>query len=423
MQKFTIFFVLFSSLLAASAQSYEQVSNAASYAKQAYYQLANGTSTTIYNDAWDLAFTAFGQADAGVLVNESSSSSMSNPQPSLELYLAPTSDFSVVLNGNDLTERLYNPDKIWTEGAFNTPKIASNPFDIGWGVYNMNTHVVEGNRVFAIKLRNGDFRKCMVEKMEAGVYTLKVAMLDNSSPQTFTFDKANANGANFLYFSFTSGIVTSIPTTWDLVFQRYTIDLFDPGSNTYIPYNVLGVLHNNGIKAAKASGVNPATVSFNAYTDSLSSDIDRIGHDWKAFTGSSWEIPADLAYFVKTTDNYVYKIVFIDFEGSATGITTLERTNLGVLSSLSGPPAQASYLVYPSVVEKGKLNIVWESQDRAALTVSLVNLNGQVVFTQALNQQADFEAFELQLPALAAGMYKVLLHTDKQAACETIWVR
>ncbi|MFN0200227.1 MAG: T9SS type A sorting domain-containing protein [Bacteroidia bacterium] len=405
-----------------NAQVFEQVNNGTAYVQQVYYRFGDGNATIISNPTWDLAFSALGQTDAGVHINESSSSSSTNPSPALEVYLLQTNDFSQAVTGNDLTERIYNPETTWGEGALNMDKNTSNPMDLGWGVYNPMTHIIEGNRVFGAKLRNGSFKKFMVEKLEGAIYTLKVSNLDNSNPQTELFDKSSANGSPLLYFSFTNGVIQSMPTQWDLVFQRYTIPLLDPSTSQYIPYNVLGVLSGKGVKVAKAQGVDPQTVTFASFQDSLSTDMDKVGYEWKSFGSGAWAVPTDLAYFVKTGDNHLWKLVFVDFEGSSTGITTFEKTDLGVATSIETAQANTNFWVYPTIIST-ECTLALESKQNEAVDLTLVDMNGKTVWANHLTSSTDLQAHTLQLPHLSEGVYRLVLSTGKHSAAQPIIIQ
>ncbi len=416
MRYFYVFCLVAATTTQVLAQTYDQVSNGAGYNQQVYYTIASGSSTQISNDTWDLGFSALGQMDAGIHLNESSATSQ---MPALELYLANTGDFSVALNEVDLTERIYNPETSWEQGALNMPAVASNPFDMGWGLYNPTTHIIEGNRVFGIKLRSGIFKKFMIEQLSGSIYTLKIADLNSANPSTITLDKTNANGSPLLYYSFSTGIANNVPANWDLVFERYSSPVFD-GTN-FVPYTVLGVLSGKGVSAAKATGINPQNVSFGSFQDSMTTDMDRIGYDWKSFSGTNWVLPSDVAYFIKTQDNHLWKVVFIDFEGSSTGITTLEKTDLGVLATLPTGSLGGEALVYPTITQS---DITIALSDLAAtnMEATLYNQHGQSVWKTSFYTQSALDIRQFQLPTLAEGQYHLRLSSTKGSTSQSIFV-
>ena len=134
----------------------DQISVGPNYSEQAYYSLSTGAIETVSNESWDIAFSAEGQQDAGVILNESVTF-MSTP---MQVFLADTDDWAETINSTNLfvdSVSLHNPDINWTEGAFNTVKDPSSPFDFGWGAYNPQTNIVEGTKIFVIKKRDASF--------------------------------------------------------------------------------------------------------------------------------------------------------------------------------------------------------------------------------------------------------------------------
>ncbi|HHM21108.1 MAG TPA: T9SS type A sorting domain-containing protein [Bacteroidetes bacterium] len=306
------------------------------YAEQSYYRLTDDAVFNIDNTAWDIAFTTFGTTDGGIHVNESAKTEFLPPiQPSVELYAAPTNDFADVINPDDLTTRLLNDEKSWLYGAVNNGHNENNPDDYGWGIFDDGANAVLGNKVFAIKLRSGQWKKFQVVSLQAGVYTLLYANPDGSDETTLSIDKANFTGG-LAFFSFETGDLFDIdtPADWDIVFQRYITPIVDNNGDT-IPFPVTGVLSAHGVEVAEAGGVDPVSAAFEDWQDSLSSVTDVIGYDWKSFD-NGWTLRDDLAYFVKTTTGHLWKIVFTDFTGASSGTIIFDKYDIG------GPIATSS---------------------------------------------------------------------------------
>lgn len=402
---------LFSVLLFAAWQTnaqatYDQISAGPGYTKASFYRLDDGSSQQIAHDAWDIAFSNLGATVAGIFINESSATINGQPTPALELFDALTSDFSDVIDPGLLGDRLYNPEIDWTTGAFNTPADPSNPLDFGWGTYNPVQHQVQGSRVFVLKLRNGQYRKLIFDVFTGSAYTFRVAELDNANAVTYTVELQAGNGSPLQYVSLANpAAAVATATNWDMVFCRYFAPL-DDGSGGTLQYALTGILSGDGVLAAKASGVDPATVDYNDYLDSLSSRLDVVGHDWKAFDLSAgWSVAPDRAYFVKTTQNQLFKLVFIDFEGSSTGAATVERTALGVLSAAPDLPAGiTAALVYPNPTA-GQLTLSFTAEVAEAANLSLVNTQGQLVWSGRLSAQTGLNVAEIALPELPQGQY------------------
>lgn len=376
------------------------------YAQSGYYKISDGSSEQVAHDAWDIAFSNLGTTQAGIFFNESTASSMGLPTTPIEAYDPFVFDFADNIDPADLTEdlRIYNPETSWAEGAFNTMRDTSNSFDYGWGVYNPAQSKITGSRVFALKLRNGQYRKIMFDEYDGTTYTFRIANLDGSNTETKTVNTTFNNGSPVVYFSFTSGTNVTTPTGWDMVFCRYVTFLFD--GTGYLPYFVTGILVNDGIQTAKAAGVDPVNVDYQDYLDSLKNDIHLIGHDWKYFSGTAWSVADDVAYFVKTKDNKLYKIVFVGFEGSFTGTAIFEQTYLGELTSTADlPDGIGEVLMYPNPVA-GRLSISFTSETAAATALRLLDAAGQVVWSGVAHTQRGLNVLEINnLPMLPAGNY------------------
>lgn len=412
-QQFTI--LIFTTLLTSSTLNaqIEQVSVGASYSQQAYYNLSTGEVTQVPNDAWDIAFSNAGLQDAGVFINESASL-MSNP---LKLFVAEETNWETPatdMSGFVDSEVIYNPEESWTEGAFNSIKDPDSPLDYGWGAYNPTTHRIEGNQIFVIQKRDDSFIKFQVMQLVGGEYTFRYADLDGSNEVTSVVSKNEAGESPLIYFSFETGDEVDMPTDYDLVFQRYTTPL-DDGSGTFIEYTVTGVLSAPHTEAVIADGVDPINVMESDYSDQYSMSPTVIGHDWKFFDfASGWLIDEDRAYFVKTKNDKTFKLVFFDFEGSSTGITTLEKTEVETVSTTDISLSDLDILVYPNPTSDF-INIegVKESFD-----AYLYNAFGQLVLSNEINSAST----QINLNEVNSGMYTLVLSNQNYFANHTILV-
>ena len=416
--------LLFLSVSLYSQTTFDQISAGSGYAQSGYFRLSNGSSQQVAYDAWDIAFSNLSVQTAGIFINESTISSNGQTSPALEVYDALTSDFSEVLDPGLYTEKLYNPETTWAEGAFNTPRDLADPLDFGWGVYNPAQFKVLGSRVFLIKLRNGDHKKIIFDEYNGTSYKFRVANPDNSAAAEYTVNTNFNNGSPLIYFSLGangSNVVT--PLNWDLVFCRY-IDALSDGQGNIIQYNVTGILAGDGVQVARAAGIDPATVDYQDYIDSFSTDIDRIGHDWKSFNlqQGGWITTPNLAYFVKTKNNKLYKIVFIDFEGVSTGAGTMERTFLGQLSATSDlPNGITAALVYPNPVAY-HLTLSFSSENAGTAVMRLLGADGQLVWSGAMRTQNGLNVAEIDLPGLSSGAYVLNVATAGGQFSRTITV-
>lgn len=393
-----------------------------SYADMTFYKLEDGATVSVPHTAWDIAFSAAGQG-LGIFLNEGAASSQGST--SVELYLTTAEDFESTDTSN-IDYRLYNDELSWNEGAFNHVKNSLDPFDFGWGRYDVTTHIVNGSRYFILKLRNGSYKKLFVESLAGGVYTIRYADLDGSDETTKTIDKAGFAGKTLAWFSFGSETAADLePAAWDLLFTRYTTPL-DDGEGGILEYMVSGVLSGPGVQVAQADGINPATVDFNDYSDNLTDSLTAVGYDWKEFNLSTfqWSIPDDRVYFILTAADSLWKVQFIDFEGSGTGVSTLEKTFLSVLSATSDFPENLNgFDVFPNpATDEVHIAIDLTGRPEQAV-VQLYNSMGQLMLTRELQTQAGLNMKTLQVGELPAGTYFLAFQTERGRAVKPLVVR
>lgn len=407
-----------------SAQEFADISVGASYANQAYYTLETDEVVSLENESWDLAFT-IAEGSAGVLYNESATLSFTGDAPLLRVYLAPTNDFGDVFDPTVLADSLYNGEASWEDGAFNSVREDDDPLDYGWGVYNEATDVIEGNRVFAFKLRNEEWLKVQVVSLGNGVYTVKYAELDGSNEQTVSIDKADFGDSPLALFSFETGEAVASPAGWDLLFGRYLAAL-DNGSGEIQQYTVTGVLHGPGIEIAEARNIDPETVAYEPYLDSLETRLDVIGHDWKYFDLGEfeWVLDPERAYFIKTADDELWKVVFLTFTGSGSGNTVIEKTFLGELTSVSTPLSNFEDLgIFPNPVkDQFTLSLTLRSA-QPNLPLSLFNDAGQLLWRAEVDAQAGLNVWSFEAPDVVSGVYRLVVGEINDVVVKTVVIQ
>lgn len=400
-------------------QVFQEISTGPGYTQQSFVRLGDDMQKQVANTSWDIAFST-ASFDAGVFINESAGTSMGQAQTEVVLFDALSNDFSVVPDPSQFTaNRLHNQEENWQRGAFNTVAAPDNPLDFGWGTYTPVSNTVQGEKVYVIQLRDASYRKIQIQQLANNTFSFRHAALDGSDEQTVQIDKSAYQSQLLAYYSFSSGIVEDVEPSggFDLLYCRYTTPLLDPDSGDTLQYNVTGILLGRDVEAYKASGIDPATVDFEAYQDALSSRLDVIGHDWKTFTFTNgWLVPEDVAYFIKTADERVWKINFIDFEGASTGTTVLEKVDLGLVSSLFDTPGtqRNPTLAFQIAGNPHRLGSPLQIQvDNYSISgppasVSIIDLGGRIVHQQRIGAPTA-GSYPIQLPTLAAGNYFVLL--------------
>lgn len=407
--------VCYSTVMTLFAQEYVQVAVGAGYSKQVYYRLSDDAVTQIANESWDLAFSTAGTIDVGISVNESTTSVTGAPAPELALFLTSATSFAETIDTSKFVKRLYNDETSWTDGgALNVIADAENPFDFGWGLYNVSNHTLTGNRIFAVKLRNNTYKKFIIQSFAGGAYNLKYANFDGSEEKIVAIKKGDFSGNPIALFSFETGETLAPLGTWDLMFGRYVTPL-DDGAGNMLDYPVTGVLSGHNVEVAEAKGIDPQIVEYSAYLDSFQTRLDVIGYDWKSFSFTAgWVIPADLAYFVKTADNRIYKLVFVDFEGSTTGISTFEKTDLGILSAVSTPNSnftEASVFPNPRVNEATVAFTLKQNQNNLQLFIR--DLTGRTLWNAQIAGNQGLNAIQLPALNLPQGAYLLSIGNGK----------
>ncbi len=402
-----------------SAQELQELNAGAGYANQSYYSFASGDETLVANDAWDLAFSVAAD-EAGIFTNESSGSSMGQPLPYIELYDALSTDFGDQPEPSTLEDfQVFNAEKSWSKGALNEIGDPSDPLDLGWGIQDANSQNVEGERVFVVKLRNGQYRKLQIQSLIDGVYTFRYANLDGSNETTKSINKTDHAGSTLAYFSFATGGTVSVEPAdgFDLFYCRYITPFPVPGTSDLVPTGVMGVLSGPGVQVAQANSVDPATVSFDDWADSLSADMDVIGYDWKAFSGTSWLIYQNIAYFVQTPAGEIWKLNFTDFGGSLTGKAIFEKEKVGDVNAVNLTNAPLSDMgIYPNPA-KAEANLVFTAKTPTSdAMLTLTDASGKAVFQTKLNVNKGLNGFVLPTQQWEGGVYFASLSINNQVA-------
>ena len=399
-----LFLIIFASH--SFAQEYVQASLGANYSEQSFFRFSDLSADNLANESWDIAFNMYSSFSTGIQLNEAVSSSHTGDAPYLELYLAPVDAFQDVIDLAAITDTLLNDEKSWDFGAVNTPVDPDNALDFGWGLYNPADHSVMGNRVYVIKLWDNTYRKFEISSLIGGVYTFKYANLDGSGEQTVTITPAEMGGSPLALFSFDTGAVIASPTDWDFLFTRYS-DPIDAGGGEMINYTVAGVLTAPGVEVAVASSINPYDINAEDYADAYSTEANVINYQWKSFNLAqlSWVLDDSLAYFVKTVDENLWKVIFVDFEGSSTGTTTMEVEHLGSVST-QNPVSNISTLgLFPNPVQDQFVLSLELKEQVNQLDIFITDSNGKVVWNTKTGANAGLNIFEFNQINFPAGLY------------------
>ena len=373
-----------------------------SYANQSFFSLENGEVSNIANTDWDLAFSTFTM----------SSSIRINGGMGTELYSYPlgdTTDWNT-FNSTNISnwQPIHNSDTNWFIGAFD--KNSTSMFDMGWGIYNMVTHFVTGDSLYAIKTVNGNWKKLWIEKLAGGEYSFKYADLDGSNQVNAVIDQSAFSGKNFAYYSLdqnTSLDREPLTQDWDITFSKYITPVQG------MAYGVTGVLMNDGIKACLVENL-PDPNSYTNYSQHvLHSEMNTIGYDWKTFDMSSFSYVLDpyRCYFLKDYNDKIWRIIFTSFEGSSTGI--VEFNTEEVSSSTSNEffnSSFSSFELYPNPSSNHDVTVIYDTESKN-IEISIIDINGKLVFNHT-SLNSGFSAKTISTSNLDKGIYIVRINSN-----------
>ncbi|HZG01648.1 MAG TPA: T9SS type A sorting domain-containing protein, partial [Chitinophagales bacterium] len=366
--------------------------------------LANDEQATVEIRNWDLAF-AIDMFEVTVL---------SNPVNGVTVYKTPyaVADFATVdTAGYANWQMLYNEFNDWSAGTLQNAADTASSLDYGWGNYNPITHVVEGTRVFLLKLEQNStvaFKKFyVVGKDVSGNWQFRLADLDGSNDATRTIDVSDYAQRHFAYFAIDDDqFLNREPanTSWDLLFTRYYAPV---GGGVFYP--VTGVLANKNTEIAKAESVDVNTVLEAEYAGSYSENISTIGYDWKTFNGAGFDVQDSLVYFVRTQSSDVFKLRFTGFE-SADGLFVFDKTL--VFTSVEGS-TNGVYLVdlYPNPASDA-VRLVWNASHQGVVTFDVCNTLGQRVLHETGTATTGLNVRSLDVSLLPNGIYHVTVQTE-----------
>ncbi len=377
----------------------DSVFTGAQYKDAVYYNLTDGSQTTVQNNSWHLAFSVqpvqfpsntlpsvtirFNEGNAGMTLHQKA--------------LSDTAFFTADTSGFDAFDILHDSDTNLDTGAFNRGLNISQ-FDYGWGVYNQFTKNIPGRNVFFVKLGSGIKKFRVVELTFDTLWQIQYANLDNSNLQTLSIPKKQYQGKLFAYLNMETNEVQDrepLASNWDLLFHRYYArDVVGLDG-----YPAVGTWSNKGIEVAEARGVDVATATTQGQT--FTKNMSEIGRDWKEFVSPVWVIEDSLVYFVKLKNNKVYSVVFTGFGGSGNGKIVFDKKEVPFISSIANTPQSALRVnCFPNPASN-QLSVVADNDE--GINFSMVDLTGKVMLQSVIEKGFSNNIFDLsQLPA---GLY------------------
>lgn len=380
------------------AQTSVTVSTAAGISDQVWYSLQNGEVDNAPLAEWDLAFEMTGFTSS-ILVNTAKG---------LVVYETPSAigfwDNVNTLDSANWT-RIDNSDTSWSAGALTHGNNLVNPdgLNVGWGDYNMATHVIAGSRIYAIQLADATtWLKLRINSLSNGVFSFTYANLDGTGSHDATLVKTDFTGKNFGYWSFeTNATLDREPATtdWDLLFTKYI---------GFVPtaYPVAGVLQNKGVTALQVDDVPTADAEWTSAP--FSTEMNIIGSDWKSydFDLNAYTTVPDRTYFVKDGAGNIWKLVFTAFGGSTTGDMTFEQELVSSTGIAEAAARQGTLLVQPNPVTDGNVELVMDVPAHEG-TLQVYNAAGQLMMDRAWKGTPGLSVRGLDVSGLSKGLYTV----------------
>jgi len=120
---------------------------------------------------------------------------------------------------------------------------------------------------------------------------------------------------------------------------------------------------------------------------------------------SGWLIDEDRTYFIKTAVGDIYQITFFDFEGSSTGITTLEKTLITSVSTSDTPRLDHSLKLYPNpTTEYFIIDMITETP----LEISILDNSGRLI-----NVVKTISNSPVSVSNLSSGIYNISINSSE----------
>ena len=383
------FFLIFN----VSSQELVQFSMGSGYYYDIYYSLSEGLIAYPERNNWELAFSTNSENNS-IRINSGNNVTLFEVSNNIEEW-----DQISSMTSNAIQMR--NSNLSWNLGAF--PSSSSNKFDDGWGYYNTESQIIEGQRIYIISYGNST-KKIKINSLSNNVFSFTVANLDGSSEQTQSISIDLYDTKKFIYYSLQNmEILDREPAQedWDIVFTKYEADLNQEVGGGELFYNVTGALTNKNL-TYQYNGfldVNPVLVP-----SEMSSNIDVIGWDWKEYAGGYTIVP-NRSYFILNQDETIlYKIVFQSFSGGSSGNCSFTIEQLPYNNSSIELFSKNDITIYPNP-NSGSFYISYGCNDCA---LNIVNSSGQLILSQKFENQTYAD-----LTHLKTGLYFINLVSEK----------
>ena len=375
------------------SQDLIEFSMGSGYEYDIFYSLDDGLTGYADRTNWELAFST-DQSHNNIRINSGNGVTLFKVSENLDDWGQINS-----LSANDI--QLRNSHVDWSIGAFVSDAIGN--LNYGWGNYNPNNEITEGNSIYIINY-GLESKKMIINSSYNGSFNVTVANLDGSSEEDFDVNTADYTNKKFIYYSLTNmEILDREPNidNWDLIFTKYEANLNKLNNDSELFYIVTGALSNYNM-VFEYDGfldVNPPT---ELILESTSFAINSIGWDWKEYSDAGYNIIPNRSYFIFNSElTDLYKLVFQSFSGGSSGncsffIENLEYQPTHVLELNNGLNMQ----IYPNP-NNGYFSLTSTVND---VQVVIKDISGRVVFNKYYENKMNID-----LTSLHEGLYFVIL--------------
>ena len=404
---FAVAFILFPvySLFAQTVTVSDSVELGAGDSLQCYYKLQTGNKFYHELADWDLAFQTQG-ITFGIWINEAKGE---------KLYLYPKGDSSkwnqVDTLGMMLWPQLHNSLNNWNTGAFNQNSTAA--FDVGWGWYTgPPDHIVFGDSIYIMKMPNGDVKKIFIESLKNKVYKFKYANIDGSSQVEDTLSKQDFTAKNNGYYSLDlHSKVDREPNfiAWDLLFTRQLTAPDLSSGLMDIPFG--SVYINHVATVSEVTGNGATNYSPPALGLIVDTNITAIGVGYKHKLGLMWVTSDTIAYYVVDRYQNLYELTFTGID-SSTGKVVFNKTTGTVQAGVAeNVDAGLKMTLFPNPTTD-RLNVVMNVTENCQGTVTITDVAGKQVMSNAWDMTAGTSHAEIPVQSLSAGIWLVTIKTS-----------
>lgn len=402
------------------------------YAKNVYYSLQNGTVKTEDANNWHIAIRA-NVMSVGVYANHAVNGVNVYPLTGISAATSFGTNLSADTPGVAIeANALYNSIESWEAGAFNRDADGSNQFDFGWGLYNVNTHVISGDKIYLVTTPTATYQVWIKEDQATltnAHWTFKVANLDGTNQVTKEFDM-NPDYANklFAYYNLATGAFVNrdpASNTWDFMLTKYN-ELVSMGPGAPVMYPVTGILsnENRGVYELHDVAALNAVWDSAAMYNNFDSAINVIGRDWKTSSYANGIYTLDTAsYFMQVLNGDVWQF---EFTHASLGNTS---ANPEVLPGRVGlrkrkvytkpvPPTGVSevnafvgnMIVVPNPSVGGFPNLLIDAKkDIQNAQITITDLSGRVALKATKNIKTGFQQLRIDVSNYPTGVYMINL--------------